>query len=260
MLDHLQLYESEFVAAVSGRADEQRREFLSKIKKKSRISPQLAVEIYRNNTQGARVAALEQIYPACASVVGSSVFRAIAREFVANDEYGSADLNTYGGAFHRRLQHLLSGERLPADLVYLADLARLEYLLHQAYYADDDPLFDFNDFEQTINDGIDISFHASHSLGLIDSGYPLHQIWMNNVTQQCASRVNAINATQYLVVYRDGFKPRIEAVDDCTYLTLVAITKACSLQQLVERSGCDITRILPDLISRGWVTGISKHG
>lgn len=260
MLDPLQQYESEFVAAVSGGADEQRHDFLSKIKKKSRISPQLAVEIYRNNTRGARIAALEQIYRACASVVGSGVFRVIAREFVANDAYGSADLNTYGGAFHRHLQHLLAGERLPPDLIYLADLARLEYSLHQAYYADDDPLFDFNDFEQTINDDIDISFHTSHSLGLIDSGYPLHQIWMNNLSQQCASSVNAVIGTQYLVVYRDRFQPRIEAVDDCTYRALAAITEACSLQQLAERSGCEITRILPDLISRRWVTGISKHG
>ena len=260
MLDLLRQYESELVAAVSRSTIEQHRAFLSKIKKKSRISPQLAVEIYSNNTRGARVAALEQIYPACASVVGSKVFRAIAREFVANDKYGSADLNTYGGTFHRHLQQLLSDQRLPQDVIYLADLARLEYLLHQAYYADNDPSFDFDEFEQMLNDGIDIRFHTSHALGLIASGYPLHQIWMANMSQQCSRTVNAINGTQYLVVYRDRFKPRIEVIDDCTYCTLAAILAACSLQQLVERCDCDITRILPDLIRRRWITGINKHG
>ncbi len=196
MLNLLQQYESEFVAALVGGATEQHREFLSTIKTTSSISPQLAVEIYRNNTRGARVAALEQIYPACASVVGSKVFRAIAREFVANDKYGSADLNTYGGTFHRHLQQLLSDQRLPQDVIYLADLVRLEYLLHQAYYADDDPSFDFDEFEQMVNDGIDIHFLTSHALGLVASRYPLHQIWMANVSQQCSSTVNAVNGTQ----------------------------------------------------------------
>ena len=260
MLKLLPQYESEFVAALSGGTAEQHHTFLSKINKKSRISPQLAVEIYSNNTRGARVAALEQIYPACASVVGSKVFRAIAREFVAKDKYGSADLNNYGGAFHRHLQQLLSDERLPQDVIYLADLARLEFLLHQAYYADDDPSFDFNEFEQMINDGIDIRFHTSYALGLIASGYPLHLIWMANVSQQCSSRINAINGTQCLVVHRDRFTPRIEMVDHCTYSTLAAILAACSLQQLVERCDCDITRILPDLIRRRWITGINEHG
>ena len=260
MLNLLQQFESEFVAAVSGGTVEQHREFLSKIKKKSKISPPFAVEIYRNNTRGARVAALEQIYPACASVVGRSVFRAIAGGFIAEDNYGSADLNTYGGAFHRYLQRLLSDQRLPQDVIYLADLARLEYLLHRAYYVDDDPSFDFSEFERMVNDGIDISLHTSHALGLIASGYPLHQIWMANISQRGGSRVKAINGTQYLVVYRDRFKPRIETVDHCTYRTLVAILDACSLQQLVGHGDCDITRILPDLIKRGWVTGPNKHG
>ena len=260
MLNLLQQYEAEFVAALVGGATEQHREFLSKIKTTSSISPQLAVEIYRNNTRGARVAALEQIYPACASVVGSKVFRAIAREFVANDKYGNADLNTYGSAFHRHLQQLLSDQRLPQNVIYLADLARLEQLFHQAYYVDDDPSFDFNEFELMINDGIDIHFHTSHALGLVSSRYPLLQIWMANVSQQCSSTVNAVNGTQYLVVYRDRLKPRIEAVDQRTYRTLVAILQACSLQQLVEHSDCDITRIMPYLIRRGWVTGIGEHG
>jgi hypothetical protein len=80
MLDLLRQHEADMSAALSGDDPERDVSILQKIKPSSKISPQLAPAIYRNNTRGARVSTLEQTYPACTRILGKAVFRSIAIE------------------------------------------------------------------------------------------------------------------------------------------------------------------------------------
>jgi len=260
MLTTLKQHVSGFTLALVDQTQDE-CELISRIKKSSRISPQLALEIYRNNTRGARINALQAIYPACRNILGDDTFRAIAKAYVNADTAGEADLNRYGKAFSRHMHTLLDTGRLPEDYAYLPDLARLEFMTHAAYYADPDPKFDFDLFEQRVLNREQISFQISHSLGLLASSYPVHEIWLHNRpgfnTTQNRHQIQAISGTQYLLVYRDRYIPVVMLVSGHEYQLLEAFADNHTLQNVIEHINCDIDTMLPKLIANKWITGMT---
>ena len=260
----LQQHVSEFTQALISRQQHD-DEFINRISDASKISPRLAVEIYRNNTHGARVNTLELVYPACKNILGEEAFDAIAREFALVDDAGAADLNQYGEAFSIHLGGLVDAARLPADYAYLQDLASLEYLYHAAYYAAADPQFDFELFEQKVNDGEPLFLQPCASLGLLQSRHPVHEIWQLNHGDSSAEpasshAVQALQATQYLLVYRDEYRPLVVTVTETEYSLLQAFRQQRSLQWVVDHIHCDIDVLLPALIAKRWIVGVLRNG
>jgi hypothetical protein len=260
MLSTLEQHVSMLTHALAGKAQDERG-IIPGIKKSSRISPQRALDIYRNNTRGARINALEAIYPACRNILGDDTFRSIASAYVNADTVGVSDLNRYGKAFSQHMDSLLDTGRLPDDYSYLADLARLEFMVHAAYYADPELEFDFELFEQRVLHGEQVGFQLNPSLGLLASAYPIHQIWLHNRpefnTRPHSHAIRAITDTQYVLIYRDEYIPVVVSVKAHEYQLLEAFANEHSLQDVVEHIDCDIDSVLPGLIVNRWITGIT---
>lgn len=244
-------------------ADNHDHAIVDRIERASRISPQLALDIYRNNTRGTRIKALEQIYPACHNILGNDTFHTIARGFVAADVEGMPDLNHYGERFGHYLGELIDAGRLPEEYVYLGDLAGLEYLFHAAYYADTDPVFDFELFEHSVNSSEPVYLKPSASLGLLATPYPVYDIWQLNrpapqgrpVSAQ-QHDVEAINRMQYLLVYREQDSPIVVAIGERQYRLLDAFANGRSLQAVIDEIGRDVDVLLPRLIANRWIVGV----
>lgn len=258
---------SRFTQALTGNRQRDDDEFIKGINPASRIPPQLALEIYRNNTRGARINALEVIYPACRNILGDDTFRAIAHGFVAADSTGASNLNHYGETFSNHMGMLLEAGRLPAGYDYLQDLAGLEYLYHAAYYADTDPTFDFELFELTVKNGQTLYFRLSASLGLLASRHPLYDIWLRNVSlseqngKTAGSHdVHALDDMQYLLVHRDHYTPVVTPISDHEYRILEALKNNKSLQAIIAATDCDIDGLLPGMITSKWIVGIKTNG
>lgn len=224
----------------------------------SKISPQLALEIYKNNTNGARVNALQVIYPVCEKILGVEVFTAIANEYVRTDFSSASDLNEYGGSFNVHLNALLEANRLSVEYNYLADLSKLEYQVHTAYYANDDPNFNFSLFETRMQNNEQIYFRLSESLALISSSSPIHEIWLSNsnVSSFSPKNIQAIAEIQYLLIHRGESMPIIVEIEQCEYQLLNAFMSNHSLQSVIKSSQCDIDNILPKLVANRWISDV----
>jgi len=255
---------SEFTRALTANPPAGDDEFVPMLKNSSRISPQLALEIYRNNTRGSRIKALEMIYPACKRILGNNIFQLITRGYVMEDAVGAADLNHYGETFSLYFGALLDADRLADDYAYLPDLASLEFKYHAACYADSDPVFDFEGFEQKVKNGEQVYLQLSASLGMLASLYPLYQIWLHNhAGLETANNkgnsehdVQAIIDTQYLLLHRDDYIPAVTPVGVHEYRLLEAINSNQSLQAVLDRIDCDINVVLPKLITNKYIVGI----
>ncbi|UCB56066.1 MAG: putative DNA-binding domain-containing protein [Thiotrichales bacterium] len=265
MPDLLHQHVSAFTRALAGGQRHGDQEIVGKISTASKISPQLALDIYRNNTRGARIRSLEIIYPACRNILGDETFHALARDYVSADPYGAADLNYYGESFGDHLGMLHDAGRLPPDYAYMRDLARLEYRYHAACYADDDAPFDFELFARKINNVDPVYLRPGASLGLVFSPYPLYQIWELNCAVSAADNVPAqeqevesVDGLQYLIVYRDRLTPVIKSVSDCEYCLLDAFNRGRSLQWAIDHIDCYIDVLLPRLIENRWLAGVRR--
>lgn len=255
MLNVLQQHQFEFAAALIDHQSAH-KQFLRKLTKTSKISPQLALDIYRNNTSGVRLQSLQMIYPVCRKILGDKTYRLIVQQYVIEDTEASSQLNYFGASFNLYLKSLLEVGRLPEEYAYLSDLAMLEHKLHVAYYADSDPVFPFQLFEQKINNNQQVYFKLSSALDLIASEYPVYEIWRSNKKKQGAKDVEPIAGKQYLLVYRNEYKSSIAVIDYNEYNILKAIINGLSLQKMTNKETFDIGNVLPILIANKWITGI----
>jgi uncharacterized protein (UPF0276 family) len=90
--------------------------------------------IYRTNLGAAWRRALRAAYPVLCRLVGDEAFDGLARAYGRAYPAADPDLNRFGD----RLAAFVAGIA-PAEHPYLADVARLEWLVHEACYAQDGP-------------------------------------------------------------------------------------------------------------------------
>lgn len=218
--------------------------------------------IYRNNITGARVRALGAIYPVCREIVGEDCFRGMARSFAWQTPDRSEDLNVYGEAFAAFLAERVRTHEAFSSLPYLPELARLEWYWHAAYYAPDDVPFPATGLASLTPDDIErIRFPLSASLGLMETGFPVFEIWRRHREKDEVSGVEALLETEYLCIYREGHEPGVERIDKPRYALLGACGEGLCLAQLAERAGVkeSLPTLLPELIARGWIVAGSNE-
>ncbi|WP_051710626.1 HvfC/BufC family peptide modification chaperone [Andreprevotia chitinilytica] len=96
------------------------------------------IAVYRNNVRLNRMDALPAAFPLVAELVGEEYFRALARVYVIDTPARSANLHDDGAS----LADFIAGFGPAQELPYLADVARLDWARHRAYYADNVPPLD----------------------------------------------------------------------------------------------------------------------
>jgi hypothetical protein len=223
-----------------------------------RIPPALALQIYGNNVSGALVKALTAAYPASQRILGEPCFNGIAHHYIEQTPSVQPDLNRYGKTFSDFLDDWTHSHAQFSDYRYLGDLARLEWLCHTAYYAGDDLPFDFRALaEASRNAPETLRFRISHSVGLLQSDYPVMAIRDANLTDGGAAVVHAGELPEHLVVSRSTVKPQVERIDVITFNLLAACHNGQTLGHIIDadrQRAIMITDKLPELIKRGWIT------
>ena len=201
----------------------QRTLALQLLRNNDRIPATLALRIYSNNVSGARNKALAAAYPACFRILGEACFNNIAHRFSEHTPSVRPDLNRYGETFSDFLDEWTQAHGQFSDYRYLGDLARLEWLCHTAYYAEDDPPFDFRALAKA-NQGAQATcrLRLGHSVGLLQSDYPVMAIREANLSDNEATEVLAIELPEHLVVSRSTFQIRVERIDAYTFEVLAA--------------------------------------
>jgi hypothetical protein len=239
----------------------QRARAIRLVRENERIPAELALTIYANNLSGALIKALTAAFPACRRILGETCFNAIAYRFMEHSPSMQADLNRYGASFSDFLDDWTATQAAFSDYRYLGDLARLEWHCHTAYTAADDPPFDFKALAEASRDAPEtLRFRLSHSLGLLQSDYPLMEIRETNLSDGDASEVRADELPESLVVSRPALQARVERVDAVTFQLLAACQDGRTLGQLTS-IGKSLTNTLletlPELIRRRWVAGFT---
>jgi len=138
------------------------------------------IGVYANNTLFNRADALAEAFPTILQLVGEDFFGGMARVYARQHASQSGDLNRYGAAF----ADFIAGFPPAAELPYLADCARLDWLLHCAYYADDAPPFDFARLAELAAAGeTDLRFVAHPAASVVESPWPIVRLWQAHQAQ-----------------------------------------------------------------------------
>ncbi|MGH8709118.1 MAG: HvfC/BufC family peptide modification chaperone, partial [Burkholderiales bacterium] len=122
------------------------------------------LRVYRANVFGNWSAALGGAYPIMRVIVGTQFFERLAHDYSQVSPSTSGDLHEYGA----QLAPFLDDYAHTRDLPYLPDVARLEWLVHRAYYVADAPPFDRSRPTEA---------RLAPECALLESAWPLQRIW-----------------------------------------------------------------------------------
>jgi hypothetical protein len=169
-------------------------------KEYSNYSAVVAIEIYRNNYHGNLHDALAGAYPVIKQLVGDEFFRFLARKFIEQYPSRSANLHLYG----EELANFVTSFEASKELVYLHDVAVLEWNCHSAYFMDEEAVLDINELAQVPPERYsDLVLHNHPSCFLVRSQYPIAAIWhAHQLGKSNDFNINLNSGSSNALVYR----------------------------------------------------------
>ena len=163
----------------------------------------LRLAIYRNTGFGTLVNALRLSFPAVQRLVGAEFFEAAAREFIRRRPPRSAYLNDYGADF----PGFLAGYAPASALVYLGDVALLEWAVNRALHASDAARLDLARLAVLDQSTMArLSFTAHPALSLLRLEFPADAIWRAVLDQNDAAMaaIDLACGPVHLLIERDA--------------------------------------------------------
>ncbi|OIR18440.1 hypothetical protein GALL_17690 [mine drainage metagenome] len=138
------------------------------------FSAEAAIGVYRNNYRGNLHDALAGAYPVVKLLVGDDFFRFLAKRYIEQHPSCSANLHHFGS----ELADFIAAFEPAKELVYLPDVAALEWACHVAYFVDDGIALDIGKLAQVAPERYsDLVLHTHPSCQVVRSPYPVAAIW-----------------------------------------------------------------------------------
>jgi hypothetical protein len=223
------------------------------------LSAESRLAVYRHHVLTTLTSILKETYPVVARLIGEGFFAYAADTFVRRHPPGGPCLFEYGDAF----ADFLAAFPPCRDLVYLPDIARLEWAMHAAWHAEDVRAADREALRHIAPGALgSVTLRLDPSLTLLSSAWPVDAIW-------CASQPGA-EATATLDLAAGGVSLEIRRLgDDVVWRTLSepehAFRAALACGRALEDSAdaalaldadFDLTAALATLFDEGLVVGV----
>ncbi len=206
-------------------------------------------DVYRNNVVVSLSEALAVGFPVIEKLVGAEFFAAMAGVFVRAHPPRSPVLTMYGDTFPVFLETFPPVAHLP----YLADTARLEYALREAYHAADAAPVS----PERLQDPrlLEARLTLAPATRLVVAPYPIHAIWRANTE---AGAPPASGGPQAVLVTRPDWDPKPVVVPPAAARFVAQLLGGANFQAALEAAGetLDLAAVLTQLIDTKSITRI----
>ena len=210
--------------------------------------------VYRNNVVASLTEALEQGFPVIAKLLGDAFFKAMAGVFLRAHPPRSPVMMTYGAD----MPVFLAGFPPLAHLPYLADVARLEQALREAYHAADVAPMSPEVLGAVPPDRLlAAKVRLAPALRLIVSPYPVLSIWQANTDEAAPTPQMQPEAA---LVLRPDYDPVPHLLPPGGAEFVTALQRGETVAEALDQAGdaFDIATMLGLLIGGGAITGLDE--
>jgi len=180
------------------------------------------LNIYRNTFVIGATRALRLSFPAVHKLVGADFFDGAAGLFIMAHPPGAAYLDDYGAEFPA----FLKGFAPAAGLVYLADVARLEWAISRAIHAADRAPLDLARLSALApQDHARVAFVPHPAVALLSADYPADAIWRGSLGSDDAAlaAVDLDAGKLHLLVERRATGVEVSRLDESAWRFAAAL-------------------------------------
>lgn len=241
--------QKQFFAAMYN--SEENAALITHIASEGRLSAAEKLAIYRRSIQANFIHALTTTYPVCHKLVGAAFFSAMAKHYVHAVPSVTVDLEEYGDNFANFITTFAPAQSLP----YLADVARLEWACHQASRVANSVKMDMSKLaELSAVQQANLLFRLPVGAVLLASAFPIKQIWTINQNNYLGDEgVDLAAGAVHLIIWCDTHL-HIDELSLAEWTLLQRISQQLTLAEIAEQTNI---ALLPELLSRGWISGFA---
>ena len=215
---------------------------------------QRGLQAYAANAGALAERALSAAFPTIAQLVGEAPFRALARAYWQAHPPVRGDMAQWGHA----LPGFVAADPQLADEPYLADVAQLDWAVHQAEQASDleDTATGLDLLAAEEPDGLRLRLAAGTAL--MASAHPVATIWLAH-RSTAADRFEPVREAfaqgqgEHALVWRPGYKAQVSVLPAAAAGFTFAVLAGLSLGQALDAAG-------PDFRFEPWLLAALQHG
>ena len=223
------------------------------------LSPESRLAVYRHHVLTTLTSVLNETYPVVVRLVGSPFFAYAADAFVRRHPPGGPCLFEYGAGF----ADFLAAFPPCRELVYLPDVARLEWAMHAAWHAEDMRAGDLDGLREISSEALGgVTLRLDPSLTLLSSPWPVDRIWRANQSGADANATLDLGAGGVcLEIRRLGVDAVWRTLPEPDHAFRAALASGRALEDsadaaLAVDADFDLTRALATLFDEGLVVGV----
>lgn len=224
------------------------------------LSSERRLRIYRNNVFTNLTEALRASYPIIDRLVGEQFFDHAAARYIRHCPSGSGNLHDFGGRF----AELLAAYPGASRLVYLPDVARLEWACQEVYHAAEPAQLKLAALAEIPQDRYEeLRFQPHPASRLLASDYPILRIWQVHQPEwQGETTVDLSLGGIRLLVIRRALRIEFEPLSQGEYALLKALWEgrslgdACGLA-LEAEPHLNVAALLESHVARHTLVGFS---
>lgn len=223
------------------------------------VRPAANLDVYRHNGEALWAGVLAISFPVVKRRVGDDYFRQLAHHYRRAHRSRSGDLQWLGEAFPA----FLDAQLRDGDYAWLADLARLEWLVEMAAIREVCAPLAVDALAGYSPEALEhLRLALQPSLRLLGSRWPVFSVWEANQASNAPPVDQSVGAEQGLVFQRnDGVVVRRVEPDLFRYLSALAAGE--SLGTAMTTATLDEASLLPALrflFTEGLVCGLTAPG
>ena len=254
----LDTVQATLVAAVTG-SGKPNRATLGTVRAARCVPAEKRLAVYRTNVKGAHLQALDQAFPVTHEVLGPRYWRQLLETELLLFGSRSPDLNRYGDFVPSLVRKAQKSRPELSELPYLGELAVLEWKVHCARIAADDPVFDWESFARLPDEAqAKTRLILSNALTGLRLEYPVDHIWRVH-TFAVTGEDQRAEAIACCVHRQAKFEIGVTRLDskESALLDVVPHTAIGELYSGTTATGTadDVAQRIFGWIQRGWIVG-----
>lgn len=173
--------------------------------------------------------ALKEVYPAVRHVAGANTFHALAHDYASRYASRSYNLSRAG----RALPEFLQTHELGKELVFLSDLARLEWEVAESFHAFDvSPIDPSRLSALPPEDWARARLIFQPSVRLVRSSWPVLEIWEARNQPISEVRIDLAGRPQQVMISRSAFQVRCEFLEEKQFQLLQGLLAGKRLEEV----------------------------
>lgn len=223
------------------------------------LTPQAALGVYQTGYRVRLTEALGETFEGVWWVIGDTHFFRLAKDYLALHPSSFYNLSDFGEAFPDFLEHA----RPFADLPFLSDLARFEWIFKEVFHsAPHQPLSPEYLQHTDLSGATRLTFGAS--LRLFSSPYSVYEIWKLRTTPQAPLSQDMWTSPQCLLAYQHQQQVYVQRLSPSEHAIFHYLIDGASIGEALQHAVLQYPDLSPHMISNlfalvtktGLLTGI----